>query len=88
MASHKDMALLRLFDTNSLTGNGLLSAFCLAAAILFLSACDFSVSPDPEGPDPRFRTTPPSHLFFLNARSSAYQKASDPVTRIDHYHLR
>ncbi len=88
MAFLKDMALHRLFDTNSCIGKGLLSAFCLTVSILFLSACDFSVSPDPEGPDPRFRTTPPSHLFFLNTRSSAYQKTSDPDTRIDHYRLR
>lgn len=56
---------------------------------LILSACHLPATKDPAGEkDDRFHTTPPSHLYFKNIRSSNYEQQTQPGTRIDLYRLR
>lgn len=63
--------------------------FWLLAALLFwIGGCG-------EGPpehmpeiDRRFRTTPPSRIYFKNIRSTSYQWQQDAATRTDYYLLR
>lgn len=60
----------------------------------FLATMIFSISCG-QGPpeslpeiDPKFRTTPPSRIYFKNIRSTAYQWEQDPNSRTGYYLLR
>lgn len=62
--------------------------FWLSFFFLFFSACG-------EGPpetmpvvEKKFRTTPPSRIYFKNIRSTAYEWEQDRDTRTDYYLLR
>ena len=56
--------------------------------LLLLLSCHGGSGPPPGETDPRFRTTPPSRLYFLNMRSSAYTQLREPGSGLDLYRLR
>ncbi len=59
------------------------------ASIALLCSCMHSTTPkQPDQPDPKFRTTQPSRLYFKNMRSYYYQQSTQPSTRIDLYNLK
>ncbi len=60
----------------------------IAAGLLLLTACAEGPGRQEGGPDPRFRTTSPSRLYFRNLRSSAYTQSRESGTDIDLYRLR
>lgn len=56
---------------------------------LLLAACGERSAPqDKKAPRPEYRTTAPSLLYFKNMRSSYYQMAEQPESRIELYRLR
>lgn len=55
--------------------------------ILLFSCQPVAKTPAPPA-DVRFRTTPPSKLYFNNIRSTAYTMTSDEVTQAHQYQLR
>lgn len=55
--------------------------------VLLFSCQPVAKTPAPPA-DARFRTTPPSKLYFNNIRSTAYTMTSDEATQTNHYQLR
>lgn len=56
--------------------------------LLFLLACSSPEAPPATSDSGIFRTTPPSHLYFKNIRSSSYRMETQAGTRVDVYRLR
>lgn len=64
------------------------SSILLQLVFLLLFSCQpVAKSPAPPA-DARFRTTPPSKLYFNNIRSTAYTMTTDEATQTNHYQLR
>lgn len=55
--------------------------------ILLFSCQPVAKTPAPPA-DVRFRTTPPSKLYFNNIRSTAYTMTTDEASQTNHYQLR
>lgn len=65
-----------------------ISNFWILFCLLFFSACGEGPPSELPSVDKRFRTTPPSRIYFKNIRSTAYEWNQDPKTRTDFYLLR
>lgn len=62
--------------------------FWLLACFIFLISCGEGPPENIPVVDRKFRTTPPSRIFFKNIRSIAYQWEQDGKSRTDYYLLR
>jgi hypothetical protein len=64
------------------------SSILFQLALVLLFSCQPAATPPGPPMDARFRTTPPSKLYFNNIRSTAYTVTTHEATQTNHYQLR